>query len=110
MIEMSVSARGFWGTACWALDCIGRGAACLFPAKISASEQAAYAITGGATVGAIFGIALGFILSNESHVMSNVAGAILGGLTGVCTGIAFGATVQVVDNSINSWLKSLSSH
>jgi hypothetical protein len=106
---MSVSARGFWGTTCWALDWIGRGAALICPAKISSTEEEPYAMTGGAIVGAIFGVALGFILSDESHVMSNLAAATLGGLIGVCTGIAFGATVQIVDDFINAWLNSLNS-
>jgi len=66
-------------------------------------------MTGGAIVGAVFGIALGFVLCNDSHDMSNSAGALLGGLIGVCTGIAFAATVQIVDDSINAWINSLRS-
>jgi hypothetical protein len=109
VIEVRVSARGFWGTTYWALDSIGRGAAWLLPRKISSSEEEVYAMTGGAIVGAVFGIALGFVLCNDSHDMSNSAGALLGGLIGVCTGIAFAATVQIVDDSINAWINSLRS-
>jgi uncharacterized protein YcfJ len=99
---------GFWGTAHWSLDLIGRGVARCFPTKTPSSENDdAYSVIGGAVVGTIFGVLLGFAWSDESRAITTLAGAVIGGLLGICTGVMFGAIVQTVDDAIEAWLSSL---
>jgi hypothetical protein len=100
---------GFWGTAHWSLDLVGRSASWFFPTKSLSSENDAYSVIGGAVVGAIFGGSLGFAWSEEGRAMTNLAGAAIGGLLGICTGVMFGAIVQTIDDAIDDWLNSLNS-
>jgi uncharacterized membrane protein len=104
---MRVLAYGFWGTSHWVLDVIGRGAACVLPRKASQRDDVACAIAGGAVLGVIFGAIFGFMLSEESRDLSAIAGAALGCLLGACTGAIYGAIVEVVDDEITAFLKSL---
>jgi hypothetical protein len=109
MVGMKRLAIGIWGTAHWSLDQIGRAAAWRFPAKTLSSEDEAYSITGGAIVGAIFGVLLGFVWSDEPQAMTILARATIGGLLGLCIGVMMGAVIQTVDDAIDDWLNSLNS-
>jgi hypothetical protein len=106
---MKAVASGFWGTSHWILDWIGRGTAWCFHTKLAPSEDMAYAMTGGAILGAVVGAMFGFILSAESHGFNAVAGMVIGGLLGLSTGIGCGAIVESVDEYIRAWLNSLNS-
>jgi hypothetical protein len=108
---MRVLAYGFWGVTHWTLDTIGRATGYILPGKTSRQEDEpredeARAMTGGAVLGAIFGAAFGFMLSDESRDINTIAGASLGVLLGACSGIIYGAVVQIMDHSINALLNS----
>lgn len=100
---------GIWGTFHWMLDSIGRGIVWFLHAGDSPHDDEVYAMTGGGTVGAIFGSWIGFMLSTQSSGVSSVAGAIIGGTVGGCTGVFCGAIVQIVDDYIDALLNSLDS-
>jgi len=107
MILMKPLAIGFWGTAHWTLDLIGRGATKFFPTRKALSEDEVYAMTGGAAVGVVSGAVLGLVLSDESHAMNAVTGATIGGLVGAWTGMISGAIVHTVDEAVREWLNSV---
>jgi hypothetical protein len=102
-------AIGVWSTAHWSLDRIGRAATGHFPTKTLSSEDEACSITGGAIVGAVFGVLLGFALSDELQATTTLARAAIGGLLGLCVGVMLGAVIQTVDDAIDEWLNSLNS-
>ena len=106
---MKAAANGFWGTSHWILDCIGRGTAWCFRTKLTPSEDMAYAMTGGAILGAAVGAIFGFILSAESHGFNAVEGMAIGGVLGLSMGIGCGAIVESVDEYIRAWLNSFNS-
>jgi hypothetical protein len=106
---MRVLAGGFWGTAHWTLDLIGRGTARFYPRKTSIREDEAYSMMGGAVVSGIFGAMIGLLLADQFHNVNAVTGATFGLLLGVCAGVIVGATVQVVDDWINELLNSVDS-
>jgi outer membrane lipoprotein SlyB len=108
-IWMRVLAYGFWGVTHWVLDTIGRATGYILPGKTSQREDEARAMTGGAVLGAIFGAAFGFILSDESRDINTIAGASLGMVLGACSGIIYGAVVHVMDDSINALINSWNS-
>jgi hypothetical protein len=110
---MKAVADGFWGTAHFTLEMIGRGAVRILPARTSASlrkdREEIYAMTGGAALGVVFGAILGLVLSDESHAMTALTGAMICGLAGIWTGIISGAIVQTTDDAIHEWLNSVKS-
>jgi hypothetical protein len=106
---MKALAGGFWGTAHWTLDLIGRGTACVYPRKTHIHEDEVYCLMGGAAVTAIFGMFLGLLLADQSHAIDPMTGVIFGFLVGLCTGVIVGATVQVVDDWIKDMLNSVDS-
>jgi hypothetical protein len=103
---MSVRAVGFWGTAHWILDVVGRGTACVLPGNTSQRDDDACGMTGGAILGVIFGAVSGYMISEEAHNINVIVGAALGGLIGASTGIIYGAFVEVVDDWIKTYLNS----
>ena len=94
-------AIGVWSTAHWSLDQIGRAVTGHFPTKTLSSEDEAYSITGGAIVGAIFGVLLGFAWSDEPHAMTTLARAAIGGLLGLCIGVMFGAVMTLPSECVS---------
>jgi hypothetical protein len=106
---MRVLAGGFWGTAHWTLDLIGRGTARFGPRKTPIREDEAYSMMGGAVVSGTFGAIVGLLLADQSHTVNAVTGATSGFLVGVCAGVIVGATVQVVDDWIKEQLNSVGS-
>jgi hypothetical protein len=106
---MKALAGGFWGTAHWTLDLIGRGTARVCPGKTFIREDDVYCMTGGAAVTSIFGAFLGLLLADQSHTIDLMTGVVFGILVGLCTGVIVGATVQVVDDWIKEMLSSVDS-
>ncbi len=101
---------GFWDVADRALWWVGKGVARFFMRKSGRpAASAAYTLIGGAIVGALFGGALGFALSDYSRNTATLAGAIIGGLLGACQGAVFGSFVETVDGVIKSLIRDLPS-
>jgi hypothetical protein len=106
---MRALAGGFWGTAHWALDWLGRGAFSVWPRKKSISEEDAYSMLGGAAASGIFGAVVGLLFAGRWQGVNAVEGVTFGFLLGVCSGVIFAATVQVIDDWIKDVLNSVDS-
>lgn len=92
------------------LQWIGRGAAWrLKDRQFTAEESTAFAMTGGALVGAVLGALTGFAVFDSSRNINVIDGTIIGALLGICIGSTFGAFVETVDRMISELLKSLDS-
>ena len=101
---------GFWDIADQSLQWIGRSAAWLLLRKhFTRDESALCAATGGALVCALFGGAVGFVLSDPSRNIDAIVGTILGGLLGVCLGFIFGVSIEAVSSTFKDLLRSLGS-
>jgi hypothetical protein len=107
---MNGSTLGLWDIVDLALKRIGKGAA-WFLIRDSGREEdgAGYVVTGSGLVCAVFGAAIGFVLSEFSRRIAPIEGAIFGGLIGACMGVFFGSFVEAVDGTINNLLNSLNS-
>jgi hypothetical protein len=102
-------ARGFWDILDDILRSLGKFAASMVKRAVSGEENcAAHAMIGGALVCAVFGGAIGILLSDLSRSVTAIDAAIIGGLLGICMGIYFGAFVDTVDGAIQHLLRSLS--
>lgn len=102
----AVLAGGFWGTSHWILDSIGRGATWVFHARVPPQNDEVYAMTGGGTIGTIFGAWTGFMTA-QAGGLSPVAGTIIGGMVGACSGVFCGAIVQIVDEYMDALVKAV---
>lgn len=107
---MNGSKPGLWDIIDQALRSIGKGTAWLVMRRFPRGEESAgYALLGGAVVCTIAGGLTGFGLSNHAQDLAMAEGAIIGSLLGACAGIFFGSFVEAVDDTINAFLRSLSS-
>ncbi len=106
---MSAFSHGFWDTADYSLQQIGKGTAWLLTRNAHRAEDVAYAVLGGSLLCALFGAVTGFVISDLSHDMAALAGAGIGLLLGACVGVFFGSFVEAVDEYIQNVLASIRS-
>jgi len=101
---------GAWKALNATLRSVGKGVTWVVVRKAGCVEECvAYAMIGGAVLGAVCGAATGFAFLDHSGARVAIEGAILGGLLGICIGIGFGASVDTVETNIEDVLKSLDS-
>ena len=99
---------GIWKVLDASLQLVGRGAAWVVMRKAEhANECVAYAMIGGAVLGAVACGAAGFLFSDHSGAVAAGEGATVGCLLGACIGLVFGACVDTVEYTIEEVLRSL---
>ena len=105
---MSQLPFGIWKALDTSLQFVGKGTAWVVTRKAERmSECVAYAMIGGAVLGALFCGLTGYVFSDHLGDAAAIEGTVLGGLLGACIGIVFGACVNTVDSTIEEFLKSL---